>query len=166
MHMKQAALLGMLLIVGCADLESPEPLPGGSRDEVSPDDTLTPEGARDRSARAFVVPPATQAARYTPPPGCDNGAFCAYEGSSFTGRLLLERQGEWTGSVSNVQSVWNNGVRDPQQDHIQLDYYWQDDGTFGSICLHYNPGPGTFAIDWFPQGVRIVRVHWRGECPE
>lgn len=71
-------------------------------------------------------------------------------------------------SLPNGGYVWNNGVRYPGLDHIQLYTYDPDPGVTWTICLHYGRQPvfvwpnqtaggvepGDFVIGWF----------WRGEC--
>jgi hypothetical protein len=103
------------------------------------------------------------AAREPSPPGCDTGAFCAYERwpQNGYGALQLETQGNWVGGAGWVTFVFNNGVRWPGADHVQLGWVWGD-GTIQETCVHYNPGPGHKIS--FGAPVIITRVFWRGEC--
>ena len=103
------------------------------------------------------------AAREPNPPGCDRGAFCAYSAwpQDGWGTLMLETQGNWAGGAGWVRTVYNNGVRWPGADHVQLDWVWPD-GTIDTTCIHYNPGPGH--LIGFTVGVIVTRVWWRGEC--
>lgn len=94
------------------------------------------------------------------PRGCSRGDFCAYSAEGEQGSLLLAVAGNWSGSISGVGSVFNNGVPFPGADHIQLD--WNFGGVGWTQCVHYNPGPGQYKIDFV--GVQIVRARWRGEC--
>lgn len=146
--MNRSAIFGMLMILGCVNFEQPDPLLEGSLAEISQGDT-----------------PVAQAVRVPPPPGCADGAFCAYAGVDFTGARLLATQGPWQGSIGNVKSVFNNGRRDQNRDHIRLVFFWNGTGLLDEACIHYNPGPGAFWIN-YPGGVRIMEAHWRGECPE
>lgn len=103
------------------------------------------------------------AAREPSPPGCDVGAFCAYERwpQNGYGALQLETQGNWVGGAGWVTHVFNNGVRWPGADHVQVGWVWGD-GTVQETCVHYNPGPGHKIS--FGAPVIITRVFWRGEC--
>lgn len=98
------------------------------------------------------------------PPNCPPGNFCAYSGQNQTGTLLLKVGSNWTGTVTAVHSVFNNGTYWPGADHISLTYYDPLTGTYGSVpCLHYNPGPGTYKLN-FPWSRTLTSVTWRGEC--
>lgn len=62
--------------------------------------------------------------------------------------------------------VWNNGVRYPGLDHIQL--YTSYGGTTLTICLHYGrspvfvqPDPTAGALF---DGEAVTSWRWRGEC--
>ncbi|MFD5032591.1 peptidase inhibitor family I36 protein [Streptomyces sp. NPDC058220] len=112
------------------------------------------------AAFAGVIATAPAASAEPSPPGCPKQYFCAYSGPGLTGRLLLKAAGRWSGSVAGVRSVINNGVRHPGADHVQLS--WRYNGSSWNRCLHYNPGPGAYRIDF--DSVRITRVAWRGEC--
>jgi hypothetical protein len=94
------------------------------------------------------------------PSGCHRGDFCAYSLVAEQGRLLLRAPGNWSGSISDVGSIFNNGVPFPGADHVQLD--WNINGLGWTRCIHYNPGPGVYNIDFV--GIQVVRVRWRGEC--
>src|SRR4051812_20864555 len=63
---------------------------------------------------AISVPASAEVAHRT----CPKGAFCAYSGDWETGRVLLATQGNWSGTIYNVQSTFNNGYRDPGADHV------------------------------------------------
>jgi Peptidase inhibitor family I36 len=108
----------------------------------------------------------TAAQRLEPnPPGCARGYFCAYSGQNQTGRLLLATAGNWSGSIAGVKSVFNNGYPCTGCDHIQLTYYWPGNEFDYSDCIHYNPGPGLYKLNYpGAAGVRIVSAVWRGEC--
>lgn len=114
------------------------------------------------SAAAFagVVATAPTASAEPNPPGCGKGNFCAYTGQNQTGTLVVRSPGNWSGSAA-VRSVFNNGVVYPGADHIQLT--WTYNGNTWSRCLHYNPGPGQYKIN-FVSGVVIKSATWRGEC--
>jgi hypothetical protein len=97
------------------------------------------------------------------PPGCPKGYFCIYSGFDQTGTLLFKTASNWSGSVSGGLSVFNNGVRFPGADHVQLYYTYSGlPGTY-STCIHYNPGPGEYKIN-FLAGHAFKTVVWRGEC--
>jgi hypothetical protein len=102
-------------------------------------------------------------AREPSPPGCDVGAFCAYElwPQNGYGDLQLETQGNWVGGAGWVTHLFNNGVRWPGADHVQVGWVWGD-GTIQETCVHYNPGPGHKIS--FGAPVIVTRVFWRGEC--
>ncbi|MGW6914275.1 peptidase inhibitor family I36 protein [Kitasatospora sp. NPDC054939] len=111
-------------------------------------------------ALAGLMASATAASAEPNPPGCPKGNFCAYSGENQTGSLLISTPGNWSGTVGGVRSVFNNGNPDPGADHIQLT--WQYSGnTFGE-CIHYNPGPGNYKINFV--GVTVKSATWRGEC--
>ncbi|WP_327343138.1 peptidase inhibitor family I36 protein [Streptomyces europaeiscabiei] len=112
------------------------------------------------TALAVVAIAAPNASAEPNPPGCDRGAFCIYSGSDQTGSLLVESQGNWSGSVSG-RSVFNNGTSFPGGDHIQLT--WTYNGGTYSDCLHFNPGPGDYKWN-FTSGVVFKQATWRGEC--
>ncbi|WEH14748.1 peptidase inhibitor family I36 protein [Streptomyces sp. VNUA24] len=112
------------------------------------------------AALAAVAVVAPTASAEPNPPGCDRGAFCIYSGQNQTGSLLVESQGNWSGSVSGL-SVFNNGTSFPGGDHIQLT--WTYNGGTYSDCLHFNPGPGDYKWN-FVSGVVFKKATWRGEC--
>lgn len=162
--MNRFAFLGMIAMVGCADLEQPAaPEEGTQAQGISRSDA--PQYLEVQAPGGSSLPPIqiTVVSAAVAPPGCNSGAFCANSGFSGTGSLLLEVQGNFSGSVPGVASVFNNGVKFPGADHVQLDWVWFD-GTTSSRCLHYNPGPGVFAVNFNPAPIRITRVRWRGEC--
>lgn len=94
------------------------------------------------------------------PPHLSQGAFCAYSSTFEEGRLLLATQGNWSGTLTNVQSTFNNGYPDPGADHVQLGY--TAGGVSYSTCIHYAPGGGQYAHQW--NNITIKSVRWRGEC--
>jgi hypothetical protein len=96
------------------------------------------------------------------PPGCPRGSFCAYWGPNQTGPLLLADDGNWSGQIAGVESVFNNGTAWPGADHIQLAY--RERGVNKSVCIHYNPGPGAYKMNFAFPGVTITSARWRGEC--
>jgi hypothetical protein len=114
------------------------------------------------AAAAFttVLATAPGASAEPNPPGCPKEYFCAYSGPDETGQLVLKTAGNWTGSVA-FRSAFNNGVRFPGADHVDMTY--AVDGGGETVCLHYNPGPGVYKGNAAP-GTRIVKVKWRGEC--
>lgn len=113
------------------------------------------------AAAAGVLGTAAPASAEPNPPGCPKGYFCAYAANDQRGAQLVRSWGNWNGSVE-VGSVFNNGLRDPGSDHVQLT--WTYNGRTWSRCLHYNPGPGEYKIN-FVSGVVIKSATWRGECP-
>lgn len=114
------------------------------------------------AALAFSIGFAPTAAAEESPPGCPKGYFCAYSGVNQTGTLKLLTWGNWSGALSGVRSVFNNGNPCDGCDHVELLYY---DGSGNYLrCLHYNPGPGTYKMSWNYHSVTIKGVTWRGEC--
>jgi hypothetical protein len=107
-----------------------------------------------------VLATAPTAAAEANPPGCGKGYFCAYSGPDQTGRLLLKVAGNWSGSLG-VGSIFNNGVRYPGADHVDVTSYVG--GQPSTDCFHYNPGPGRYKAN-AEAGLTITRVVWRGEC--
>jgi hypothetical protein len=95
------------------------------------------------------------------PPGCPPGNFCAYANFNQTGALKLKVAGNWSGTITGVGSVFNNGVPFPGADHVDLTYKFPG-GNFRVQCVHYNPGPGHKVN--FGEDVVITKVVWRGEC--
>ncbi|MFG3102256.1 hypothetical protein ACGFZL_17270 [Streptomyces sp. NPDC048182] len=112
------------------------------------------------AALTGVLALAPTASAEADPAGCGKQFFCIYAGEGQTGQLLVKSQHSWTGSVSG-RSVFNNGIPYPDADHIQLTWTYQ--GATYEQCLHYNPGPGTYKLD-FAEGVTFTRAKWRGEC--
>ncbi|MFF5445776.1 peptidase inhibitor family I36 protein [Streptomyces sp. NPDC012888] len=112
------------------------------------------------AAFAAVMATAPTASAEPNPPGCPKGNFCAYSGENQTGTLLLSTPGNWSGTIYNVQSTFNNGNPYPGADHIQQTYRYGG-GTHG-VCLHYNPGPGVYKINW--DNITLTGARWRGEC--
>ena len=117
-------------------------------------------GAVAAAAFATVLATAPGASAEANPPGCGKGYFCVYSGPDQTGQLVMRTAGNWTGSVP-FQSAFNNGVRFPGADHVNVTY--TVDGGTETACLHYNPGPGAYKANAVP-GTRVVKVVWRGEC--
>lgn len=120
-------------------------------------------GGEPAAAGAVTHEVTVEAAREPNPPGCDPGAFCAYERwpQNGYGALKLETQGNWVGGAGWVTHVFNNGLPWPGADHVQLGWVWGD-GTVQETCVHYNPGPGHKIS--FGAPVIVTRVFWRGEC--
>ncbi|MER5887591.1 peptidase inhibitor family I36 protein [Streptomyces sp. NPDC001941] len=112
------------------------------------------------AAFAAVFATAPTASAEPSPPGCPRGNFCAYSGGGQSGALLLKTAGNWSGRIDEVRSVFNNGVRYPGADHVQA--RWQYNGSNWERCVHYNPGPGEYKIDFV--GVTLTGATWRGEC--
>lgn len=119
-------------------------------------------GVTDAGVRSAESGAATESVRAAEPdpPGCPKGYFCAYSGTNQTGTRLLRTWGNWSGRISGVQSVFNNGLPCGGCDHVQLN--WEYLGNGWTRCIHYNPGPGQYKINFV--GVTITRVVWRGEC--
>jgi len=107
-----------------------------------------------------VLATAPTAAAEANPAGCGKGYFCAYSGPNQTGRLVLKVAGNWSGNLG-VGSIFNNGVRFPGADHVDVSSYLG--GQPSTDCFHYNPGPGKYKANAEP-GLTITRVVWRGEC--
>jgi len=95
------------------------------------------------------------------PPNCPKGFFCAYSGENQTGSIVVRTEGNWSGNV-RFRSAFNNGNPFPGADHVNMTYAVSGGGG-ETVCLHYNPGPGTYKGNAAP-GVSITRVVWRGEC--
>ncbi|GAA4798838.1 hypothetical protein [Streptomyces ziwulingensis] len=112
------------------------------------------------AAVAVVTVMAPVAAAEPDPSGCPKENFCVYAGEGQTGAVVLRVTDDWTGGVSG-RSVFNNGIPFPEADHIQLT--WTYNGGTWEDCLHYNPGPETYKLDFAP-GVTFTKVVWRGEC--
>ena len=114
------------------------------------------------AAAAFtgVMATAPSASAEPNPPGCPKGYFCAYSGENQTGRLVLKTAGNWSGNVT-FRSAFNNGVVFPGADHVNMTYAMP--GGSETVCLHYNPGPGTYKGNAAP-GVSVTKVVWRGVC--
>jgi hypothetical protein len=123
-----------------------------SLDEIASEEPA--QGAEDQHGVAT-------AARETAPRDCNAGAFCGYAGVNYTGALLLETQGNWSGKRAGVRSVYNNGVQWLGADHVQLT--WEQGGECWTRCFHYNPGPGHKQPN-FGSAVQLTSVRWRGEC--
>ncbi|MFD3514742.1 hypothetical protein [Streptomyces sp. NPDC058657] len=109
-------------------------------------------------ATSLVLAPAASAEPN--PSGCEKENFCIYTGEGQSGQLALKVTDNWTGSVTG-RSAFNNGIPYPGADHIQLT--WTYNGGTYEECLHYNPGPGTYKLN-FAEGVTFTKVVWRGEC--
>jgi hypothetical protein len=103
---------------------------------------------------------AAPAAAEPSPAGCTKGYVCGYSGTHQRGWPALKARGNWSGRVA-VRSIFNNGQRQPGADHVQLEWLYR--GKKWSACLHYNPGPGLYKLNFKP-GVWITRSTWRGEC--
>ncbi|MEG3630816.1 hypothetical protein [Streptomyces poriticola] len=112
------------------------------------------------AAFAGVIATAPSASAEPNPPGCGKGYFCAYSGYDQSGRLLLRTAGNWSGTIYNVRSTFNNGYAYPGADHIDQTYTYR--GNTYTKCLHYNPGPGQYKANW--ADITLKNVRWRGEC--
>ncbi|WP_105971945.1 peptidase inhibitor family I36 protein [Streptomyces geranii] len=112
------------------------------------------------AALAGVVAMAPAASAEPNPPGCEKGYFCVYSGQNQTGTLVVKTFGDWSGSAGG-RSTFNNGVAAPGADHIQLTYTYH--GATYERCLHFNPGPGDYKLN-FDTGVVFKSAVWRGEC--
>lgn len=100
------------------------------------------------------------------PPNCEPGYACIVNGS---GSVVYKN----AGNVNNFYYapdgggyVWNNGVRYPGLDHIQL-YTIIGDRRY-TICLHYGREP-VFVQPEPTAGVlvpgeAVTSWRWRGEC--
>jgi hypothetical protein len=109
---------------------------------------------------ALGVLVATPPAQAEPsPPGCPSGYFCAYAGYGQTGQLLLSTAGNWSGYITGVHSIFNNGYPYAGADHVDLRYRGLQNYV---SCFHYNPGPGRYKADLID--ITITGVTWRGEC--
>jgi hypothetical protein len=109
-------------------------------------------------ALAMTMGIAPSASAEPNPPGCPKGYFCAYSGPNQTGTLKLRTWGNWSGSISGIASVFNNGNPCVGCDHVQAHF-----GSW-SMCLHYNPGPGQYKSNFLAPYPTITKVVWRGEC--
>jgi hypothetical protein len=124
---------------------------------------------RKRTARILAAPLAlagvialAPAANAEPsPPGCPKEYFCAWGGPDRTGQIVVRTRGNWDGGAY-FQSYFNNGVRFPGADHVDVysSHEGSDDPPF---CVHYNPGPGRYSGN-IGAGAFIMHVRWRGEC--
>ncbi|WP_030752941.1 peptidase inhibitor family I36 protein [Streptomyces sp. NRRL F-5135] len=94
------------------------------------------------------------------PPGCAKGYVCAYSGERQTGRLLLMARGDWSGAVSGVRSIVNNGDKRTGAGHVQLT--WRYDGGTWTDCFTPRPGPGMYKAD--VDSITVTRAVWRGTC--
>jgi hypothetical protein len=163
--MNRSILLGlsaMVSMVGCADLEQPEAVPESSQYQmIARGDRSVDVAARDVSQAALEA--AGTNSGPGAPPGCRAGDFCGTSGFSGTGTLLIRVPGESTRHFAGVFSVFNNGNKLPGLDHVQLDWTWPD-GSRDTRCIHYNPGPGVFAVNFLDGPITVTRIHWRGEC--
>jgi hypothetical protein len=164
MHMKQSILLGLsatISMVGCAELEPPEAVPESSQyPMISQGDLPVDVEALDVSRGALE--PSELNAGPGAPAGCRAGDFCGTSGLVGTGTLLFRIPGDSTQRFSGVRWVMNNGNPQPGVDHVQVDWI-RSNGTRDTTCLHYNPGPGVFTLN-FTSPVTITRIRWRGEC--
>lgn len=116
-------------------------------------------------AFASLVVPAAPASAEPNPPGCPKEYFCAYSGINQTGTLVLATKHNWSGFITNVYSIFNNGIPWPGYDHVQVEGWYGPHLKYRpfSICLHYNPGPGMYKFNLTGDS-RIEKVTWRGEC--
>jgi hypothetical protein len=91
---------------------------------------------------------------------CPKEFFCLYSGKGLGGIQLLKKSGNWTGTVSGVNSVTNHGREQRGVDHVELT--WHQGSLCRKRCVHYSPGPGTFQFDL--PNVQVTSITWRGEC--
>jgi hypothetical protein len=106
---------------------------------------------------------ATEAASGVP---CSPGYACVLDASG----LVIYRSAGNTGTISVTPGgsgghVWNNGVRYPGLDHIQLST--RSGSTRLTICLHYGPKnlhqPDP-TLGTLTGGETVTGWRWRGEC--
>jgi hypothetical protein len=164
-RMNRSILLGlsaMIMMVGCADLEQPDAVPDSSQYQVISRGGV-PVDVESRDGSPGSLEPSAPNSGPGAPSGCRAGDFCGYSGFNGTGTRVFRIPGESTQSFPGVFSVFNNGNRQPGFDHVQVDWIWFD-GTHDTRCIHYNPGPGVFAVNFEIAPVTITRIHWRGEC--
>ena len=94
------------------------------------------------------------------PPGCPKGNVCFYSDPGMT-KLVRKSQGD-INVTFRARAVFNNGNPHVGADHIYLNF--TDAGRPGEMCLHHNPGPGTYKAKLPPQG-EVTSAKWGGECP-
>ncbi|MFI9102217.1 peptidase inhibitor family I36 protein [Streptomyces fildesensis] len=114
---------------------------------------------------AGIIATAPTASAEASPPDCPKGNVCVWDSDVTGGPTVIRTEHNWYGSHTFGHwggSIFNNGVRYPGADHIQAT--WTFDGKTWDRCLHYNPGPGEYAIRGFAPGVTITSLVWRGEC--
>jgi hypothetical protein len=97
---------------------------------------------------------------------CDPGEACIMDNIFNT---LYTNAGNASPSfvVPNGGFVWNNGVRMPDLDHVQV-ITRTPSGNRWTVCLHYGRTP-TFAqpeptAGTLVAGERVLSWRWRGEC--
>jgi len=157
-----SGLSAMVSMVGCADLEQPDAVPESSQYQaIGQGDLRVDVGTRELSPEALG--PVETNSGPGAPPGCRPGDFCGTSGFSGSGTLLIRVPGESTQHFAGVFSIFNNGNKLPGLDHVQLDWTNRN-GTRASKCVHYNPGPGVFAVNFLDGPITVTRIHWRGEC--
>ncbi|QOV36760.1 peptidase inhibitor family I36 protein [Streptomyces ferrugineus] len=89
---------------------------------------------------------------------CPRGAFCMYTGANQTGTMYA-RYSNWSGTISGIKSVYNNGNPQPGYDHVN--FTWQYNGNTFTKCFHY-PFDTPYKTNYV--GVTAKKVVWRGEC--
>lgn len=87
---------------------------------------------------------------------CERGKWCAY----FDGHWAEKSPGnydQWPGQ--RATGILNNGSPDGW-DHVWVNTYDEDNGTYGSFCLAYN---GSGRPNWmaFSKDLMIFRVTWK-----
>lgn len=81
------------------------------------------------------------------PRGCNRGAFCACSAPGLVGPLVLETQGNWSGTTQLPGSVFNNGVPWPGADHVQLDFD-HGGGPRHTLCIRWRGECGPAKTFW------------------
>ncbi|WP_156724604.1 peptidase inhibitor family I36 protein [Streptomyces apocyni] len=89
---------------------------------------------------------------------CPKGAFCMYTGQNQTGTMYA-RYSNWSGTLYNIKSVYNNGHPQPGYDHVN--FTWKYQGRTYTKCFHY-PFDTPYKLNYV--GVTAKKVVWRGEC--
>jgi len=99
--------------------------------------------------------------------GCGYGQFCVFDES---GTIIFATSSDWSGSGKGIYggySYFNNGMPQPEYDHIELTYLWplSDGGWWtGHKCIHYGHPDGLGDFD--QKTVYIKKIRWRGECTQ
>ena len=95
---------------------------------------------------------------------CSPGYACVLDGLT----PIYRNAGNISGVSIAGDWVWNNGVRYPGADHLNLVTWYPGVGQL-TICLHYGPqdvyGPDPTMVSlasW--NGQVVTGWRWRGEC--